>query len=314
MNYAPIILFVYNRPWHTQQTVEALFKNVEATQSELYVYADGLKSAATEKQSVEFQKTREYIHTISGFKSVTIIESDQNKGLGNSIINGVTKTLEKYDSVIVLEDDVVVSSHFLRFMNESLCQYQDGEQVICINGYSIIPKSKVKETSYFLRGGDCQGWGTWKRAWKQFNPNARELLNYMNNHKRMQKDFTFNGTMYFMDLLRAVVEGQNDSWAIRWYASTFIKGGLCLYPTKSLVQNIGFGEEATNTKSSERDVVYTRIKASEEYVEYANIPLVESKVARRELENIYRSLNYYPKVTLVKIIKRYIKKYILKNT
>ena len=233
MNFAPIILFVYNRPWHTQQTIEALLKNIEASKSELYVYADGLKLTATEKQIIDFQKTREFIHTISGFKSITIVESDQNKGLGNSIIYGVTKTLEKYDSVIVLEDDLVVSPHFLRFMNESLCCYQDREHVICINGYNLISESKVKDTSFFIRGGDCQGWGTWKRAWKQFNADASELLDYMNNHKRMQKDFTLNGTMYYMDLLRAVVEGKNDSWAIRWYTSTFIKGGLCLYPTKS---------------------------------------------------------------------------------
>lgn len=314
MSYSPIILFVYNRPWHTQQTVDALLMNKDASISDLYIFADGIKDNATEKQIIDFQKTREFIHTISGFKSITIVESNINKGLGKSIIDGVTSILENYDSAIVLEDDIVVSSHFLRFMNESLCQYQDEEQVICINGYNIIPKSKVKETSFFIRGGDCQGWGTWRRAWKQFNPNARELLDYMNNHKRMQKDFTFNGTMYYMDLLRAVLEDQNDSWAIRWYTSTFIKGGLCLYPTKSLTQNIGFGEEATNTKSSEQDIVYTRIKASEEYVKYVKIPIVESKIARRELENIYRSLNYYPKVAFVKIIKRYIKKYILKNT
>ena len=310
MNFAPIILFVYNRPWHTQQTIEALLKNIEASKSELYVYADGLKSTATEKQSVAFRTTREYIHTISGFKSITIVESEQNKGLGNSIINGVTKTLEKYDSVIVLEDDIVVSPHFLRFMNESLCRYQNEEQVICINGYNLISESKVKEASFFIRGGDCWGWATWKRAWKQFNADASELLDYMNNHKRMQKDFTFNGTMYYMDLLRAVVEGKNDSWAIRWYTSTFIKGGLCLYPTKSLVQNIGFGEEATNTKSSKQDIVYTRINASDEYVEYENIPIVENKIARRELESIYRSLNYYPKVPLWTKIKRVLKIFI----
>lgn len=307
---APIVLFVYNRPEHTRKTVEALLRGELSAKSDLFIFADGLQSTATEKQSIDLQKTREYIHTISGFKSITIIESELNKGLGNSIINGVTKTLEKYDSVIVLEDDIVVSPHFLRFMNESLCCYQNEEQVICVNGYNIISESKVKESTFFIRGGDCQGWGTWKRAWKQFNPNAKELLDYMNTHQRMQKDYTFNRTMYYMDLLRAVVEGKNDSWAIRWYTSTFIKGGLCLYPTKSLTQNIGFGEEATNTKSSEQDIVYTRIKASEDYVEYTKIPIKENKIARKELESIYKSLQCYPKTPFVKIIRRWIKRLI----
>ena len=313
MNFAPIILFVYNRPWHTQQTIEALLKNFEAFKSDLYIFADGLKSTATEKQSIDFHKTREYIHTISGFRSVTIIESEQNKGLGNSIIYGVTKTLEEYDSVIVLEDDIVVSPHFLRFMNESLYCYNNHEKVIGICGVNYSSESKVKENSFFIRGGDCGGWATWKRAWKLFNPNAKVLLDYIIKHKRIQKDFTFNGTMYYMDLLRAVVEGKNDSWAIRWYASTFISEGLCLYPRKSLVQNIGFGDEATNTKSSERDIVFTRIKASEEYVEYTKIPIKENKVARKEFESIYESLQYYPKISICKKIKRWIKKVIAYN-
>ncbi len=310
MNFAPIILFVYNRPWHTQQTIEALLRNHEVSKSELYIYADGLKSTATEKQSIDFKKTREYIHAISGFKSVAIIESNQNNGLGNSIINGVTKTLEKYDSVIVLEDDIVVSPHFLRFMNESLYCYNNNEKVIGICGVNYSSESKVKENSFFIRGGDCWGWATWKRAWKLFNPNAKVLLDYINKHKRIQKDFTFNGTMYYMDLLRAVVEGKNDSWAIRWYASTFISGGLCLYPTKSLVQNIGYGEEATNTKQSERDIVFTRIKASEEYVEYTKIPIKENKVARKEFESIYESLQYYPKTPFSKKIRKWFKRLI----
>lgn len=310
MSYSPIILFVYNRPWHTQQTVDALLMNKDASISDLYIFADGIKDNATEKQIIDFQKTREFIHTISGFKSITIVESNINKGLGKSIIDGVTSILENYDSAIVLEDDIVVSSHFLRFMNESLARYSDSEQVICINGYNLIENTAVKETSFFLRGGDCWGWATWKRAWKQFNPNANELLNYMNNHKHMQKDFTFNETMYYMDLLRAVVEGKNDSWAIRWYASTFIQGGLCLYPTKSLVKNIGFGEDATNTKFSYRDKVYTRIQASREFVEYTKVSINENKVARKELELIYKSLQYYPTTPFCKKIRRWIKRMI----
>lgn len=309
---APIILFVYNRPWHTQQIVNALLKNKEASISDLYIFADGIKANATEMQISDFQKTREYIYTISGFKSIRIFESNINKGLGKSIIDGVTSILEKYDSAIILEDDILTSSHFLRFMNESLTRYADSEQVICINGYNLIENTPIKETSFFLRGGDCWGWATWKRAWKLFNPDASELLNYINEHKCLLKDFTFNGTMYYMDLLRAVVEGKNDSWAIRWYTSTFIKRGLCLYPTKSLCKNIGFGEGATNTISSDRDIIYTRVQANEEYLEYANIPIKECKRARYELTNIYRTLGYYPKLSLWKRTKQLLKQIVVK--
>jgi hypothetical protein len=312
MEYSPIVLFVYNRPWHTQQTVEALLKNQEAFQSDLYIFSDGIKSTATDEQISNFKKTREYIHTIKGFKSVQIIEADCNKGLGRSIIDGVTSVLRQYESVIVLEDDIVVSCHFLRFMNESILRYNSYDQVICINSFNIIKKTQVRESSFFMRGGDCLGWATWRRAWKQFNPNAQELLDYMNSHKRMQKDFTFNGTMYYMDLLRAVVDGKNDSWAIRWYTATFINNGLCLYPTQSLSRNIGFGEGATNTIGSDRDQVFKEIQASDEYVEYTMVPVRENKLARKELERIYRSLQYYPKVSLWRRVRRCVKKCINK--
>lgn len=307
LDLAPIVLFVYNRPWHTEQTINALLKNKEAKHSNIYIYADGLKSNVSKEQEDNFYKTREYIHTISGFKNVTIFESEQNKGLGKSIIGGVTSILEKHESIIVLEDDIVVSQYFLRFMNESLKRYKEVGKVICINAYNINIDSQIKETTYFLRGGDCQGWATWSRAWKQFNPNAKELHDYMIAHKRVQKDYTFNGTMYYMELLRAVVEGRNDSWAIRWYTSTFINGGLCLYPTKSLTQNIGFGEGATNTTSNDGNDVYTRVEATDEFIEYKPIPIKENKVARKEYESIYKSLNYYPRAQFIKKLKRIIK-------
>ena len=268
MNFAPIILFVYNRPWHTQKVVEALLKNKEASTSDLYIFADGLKPNASVEQQENLLKTREYIRTITGFKSINITEAKFNKGLGESIISGVSYMLKKFPRVIVLEDDIIVSSHFLRFMNESLERYETIDQVICINAYNINTNSKLKETSYFLRGGDCQGWATWSRAWKQFNPNAKELYDCLLSNKHLLKDYTFNGTMYYVDLLRDVVEKKNDSWAIRWYTSTFINSGLCLYPTKSLTQNIGFGEGATNTKITESNDVYTSVRATEEYFEY----------------------------------------------
>lgn len=311
LDLAPIVLFVYNRPWHTEQTINALLKNKEASYSDLYIFADGIKYNMSLEQKENFRKTREYIHTISGFRNITIVESDQNKGLGKSIIDGVTSIIEKSETIIVLEDDIIVSPHFLRFMNESLKRYYDAEKVICINAYNINENTKIKDTTYFLRGGDCQGWGTWRRAWKYFNPDAKELLDYMNAHMRLQRDYTFNGTMYYMDLLRAVVNKKNDSWAIRWYTSTFIRGGLCLYPTKSLTQNIGFDIEATNTTTSDSNEVYTRVQATNEYIKYTFVPLKENKIARKEYERIYRSLNYYPKVTYLQKIKCIIKKIFL---
>ena len=116
MMAVPIVLFVYNRPWHTQQTIEALQKNDLASESELFIYSDAAK---TEQDSLKVNEVRNYVHAIGGFKKITIIEREENWGLADSIIDGVTSIVNQYGKIIVLEDDLETSPFFLRFMNES---------------------------------------------------------------------------------------------------------------------------------------------------------------------------------------------------
>ena len=112
-NIAPIVLFVYNRLWHSRKTIDALKKNELALKSELFIYADGAKN---EKESNQVFEVRNYIQKVSGFKKVTVIERDYNWGLANSIIDGVTKIVNEYGRIIVLEDDLVTSPYFLKFI------------------------------------------------------------------------------------------------------------------------------------------------------------------------------------------------------
>ena len=132
MDLAPVVLFVYNRPNHTKLTVESLLKNRYADQSDLFIFADGPKEGEADS---EIRKVREYVQTISGFRSITITERRQNLGLANSTIKGVTEVVNEYAKVIVLEDDLEVSPDFLRFMNEALKQYANADQVIQISGH-----------------------------------------------------------------------------------------------------------------------------------------------------------------------------------
>jgi GT2 family glycosyltransferase len=144
---APIALFVYNRPWHTRQTVEALKKNQLFDSSDLIILSDGAKDQAS-AQKVE--EVRQYLRTISGFKSVKIIERDCNIGLAQSIISGVTQVINEYGRVIVMEDDLVTSPFFLRYMNDALECYENEDKVISIHGY-CYPISVLPET-FFLKG------------------------------------------------------------------------------------------------------------------------------------------------------------------
>ena len=163
---SPIVLFVYNRPWHTQQTVEALQKNELAKESELFIYSDEAKNEDARKSVNEVRK---YIDKIDGFKKITVIKREKNWGLADSIIDGVTKIVNEYGKIIVLEDDLVTSPYFLNFMNEALDKYQTEQKVYSITGYSFSNDVESIDSTYFLKLTSAWSWGTWKDKWHSFS-------------------------------------------------------------------------------------------------------------------------------------------------
>jgi hypothetical protein len=281
MTLAPIALFVYNRPWHTMMTVEALKKNDLAAKSDLIIFSDAPKNVTAHNQIVE---VREYLKKIEGFRSLEIIERVQNFGLSNSIIHGVTTIVNKHGKIIVLEDDMITSPFFLKYMNEALDFYQNEEKVISIHGY-IYPVSVPLPQTFFVQGADCWGWATWKRGWDLFEPDGKSLLEKL-LHLKLTKRFDINGSYNYTQMLKDQIDKKNDSWAIRWYASAFLHAKLTLYPGRSLIRNIGndnSGTHCEDTSAFDTEVSDTRIEIS-------NIPVVESITALKAIENHFKSL------------------------
>lgn len=233
-NLAPIVLFTYNRLWHTKQTVEALQKNELASESELFIFSDGWKS---EKDKPKVLEVREYLKTIGGFKKVHIIERDRNWGLADNIIDGVTQVVNEYGKIIVLEDDILTSPYFLRFMNEALERYKDEERVFGVNGYAYPMRKEGLPSAYFLKSFACWGWGTWKRAWKYFEKDPDKLIKTFT--KEMIREFNFDNSNNFWYQVIANKKGKINTWAIFFYAVAFINDGLFLTPRDSFTKNIG---------------------------------------------------------------------------
>jgi hypothetical protein len=229
---APIALFTFKRPEHTLRTLESLAQNYEFAESPLFIYCDG---ARNNTEAVQVEKTRKLVRDWP-HPNKSIIERDCNWGLANSIIDGVTKIVDEFGCIIVLEDDLVTSPYFLQFMNDGLRVYKKMANVASIHGY-VYPIDELPET-FFLKGADCWGWATWKDRWAMFEPDGAKLLNEL-KHKNLTRLFDFYGTYPFTRMLAEQVAGKNDSWAIRWHASAFLKDKFTLYPGKSLVQNIG---------------------------------------------------------------------------
>jgi len=234
---APIALFVYNRPDHTRRTLQFLKQNELATDSRLFIFSDGPKNS---KQAEKVAEVRALIKQVDGFKSVEIIERSSNLGLANSVISGVSQLMEEYSQAIVFEDDLITSPYTLRYFNDALARYQNEEKVMHIGAYMYplpLPESEQLPETFFFRAATSWGWATWARAWQQFNPDVEALMKQFDSEQKHQ--FSIEASMNFWKQMQELKAGRNNSWAIRWYASIFLKGGLTLNPAHSLVSNIG---------------------------------------------------------------------------
>lgn len=295
---APILLFVYNRPVHAQQAIASLQQNSLAAESPLFIYSDAAKN---EENRAPVNETREYIRTITGFASVTIIERRENWGLARNIIDGVTTQVNSFGRVIVLEDDLIVAPYFLQFMNDALETYKDEPKVGHIQACDFTQDPALPGT-FLIKFTGSWGWGTWDRAWMHFNPDGKELLRRLES-RRLTRTFDFNGNYRFTRMLRRQTEGKNNSWAIRWNASLFLKDILSLNVGRSLVQNNGFDGSGTNCGSGDlydsslwlQPLPVTKIS-----------PVMENRAAREAFARYYHRTNCFT-AKAIRRIKRTLK-------
>ena len=274
MSLAPLAVFAYNRLPHFRQCIEALAANLLAPESDLTVFLDGPKTPA---DSNLVDQVRKFARQIRGFRSLQLVERESNIGLSASIIRGVTECCDTSERVIVVEDDLVTAPHFLQYMNEALDLYQHEERVASIHGHTPPMRQSLPET-YFLHDPGCWGWATWKRAWAHFEPDGAKLLATIQD-RRKQREFDWNGAYPYTALLRDQVLGHNDSWAIRWYATSFLKGSLTLHPGRSLVRNIGFDGTGTHCKPEK----YLQAPLAESPITLRPIEIRENKIAHRAM-------------------------------
>ncbi|MGJ7920808.1 glycosyltransferase family A protein [Neobacillus sp. LXY-4] len=244
---APVILFVYNRLDHVRKTIEALAINTLAKDSELFIFSDGPKNEETIEGVLEVRRYINSDFVRNSFARVIIEESKHNMGLANSIINGVTKVIEKYGRVIVIEDDNVSSPDFLSYMNECLEFYKEDERIWSIGGFSFIkhfPKDYNQDV--YLIGRTCSyAWATWKDRWSKVDWNVTDYYsNFRFNFKRRFK-FNRHGNDR-ASMLDAQMYHQIDSWAIRFCYAEFVNNMFTVYPRVSKISNIGHDGSGTH--------------------------------------------------------------------
>ena len=293
-NLAPIALFVYNRPQHTERTIKFLQENDLAGKSNLFIFSDGAKSKSEEENVAE---VRALINKVDGFKSVKVFERKENAGLANSVIEGVTKLIKDYDQVIVLEDDLITSPHTLSYFNDALNRYRDEEKVMHIGAYMYPLKADDLPQSFFYRAATSWGWATWGRAWENFEPNIDTLIKQFD--KKKKSAFSIENKMNFWKQMLEFKKGKNNSWAIRWYASIFLKGGLTLNPSQSLVNNIG--HDGTGVHSGINDI-YNVVINPKPVTEFPEL-IEEDKIAYQVIKHFLSTR----KGNMVLRVKRFVR-------
>ncbi len=241
---APIALFLYNRPKHAAETVSSLVKCKEAQLSDLYIFCDGPKQSATENDLEAINKVRNFAEKIVGFRSIKITFHENNLGLSQSIIFGITSVLETNQNVIVIEDDIVVSDQFLKFINSGLQKYEDNSAVAGITGYSF--PFKINEP-YFTRTGACWGWATYKNVWDSFIIN-RKVLD-INSMDSTELDLFNVSNKIYEKIYDHNQKSMIQSWAIEFYLYYFLNKQYFLMPGKNLVTNIGFDGTGEHQKN-----------------------------------------------------------------
>lgn len=291
MQYAPIALFTYNRADKTKRVLESLIQNAEAKGSDLYIFSDGPKN---EKAVEGVKKNREYIHLVKEtskkskwFKDITIIEREKNWGLANSLIAGITEVINKYGRVIVVEDDLILSPYFLKFMNDGLEKYKDDEKVGTISAYVPPVETDLPDT-FFLMYFQCWGWATWKRAWDLLETDTRVLLRKMRFKKNK---FDVGGGCGNYGNLYCHKVGLVDTWYLRYYASLFLEGKLSLYPGHTLAVNNGMDGTGVHCKAD--DMVLSKAQFVDKQLLLDNIPVEENSYVYNAFKSYFSKRIHY---------------------
>lgn len=307
MKLAPVVIFAYNRLTHLEKTIEAISKNHLSDKTDFVIFQDGPRSKDLTSDS--YEKVTKYCESLSIGKSITFIKREVNLGLFKSVITGVTETIEKHNSVIILEDDLITSPSFLQYMNESLNYYENISQVGTINGYSYNMDKNLPKY-YFLRGANPYGWGTWKDRWSLLETDTT-LLKKKLISRNLVKEWDYG---HGLKMLKDQEEGKISSWLICWHTSLFLKGKLTLFPSHSFVYHNGFDESATHCTDGEKlekhQFEIKNLNNSFNFKDIERLPIKEVASIRNSIQYFYHNINELPYTRLEKLTNKY---YLLKH-
>lgn len=247
MNLSPIVIFNYNRLDHSREVIESLRKAKHGEDSLLILVSDGAKS---EKDQVAVDQLRDYLSTVQWKAGIRTIFHKKNKGLAENITSTLNQLFQEYESLIVLEDDIVVAEDALLYFNNALETYKDDQQVYHISGFvEPIDSAGIPDYSLYPMMS-CWGWASWRSRWQHLEMDAYQLLQEIYQNPKHLERFKSLGINLHKDLVLNC-EGTMSTWAVLWNASVCVQEGFALVPNQTFITNIGHDESGENCETTE---------------------------------------------------------------
>lgn len=301
--WAPVVLFLYNRPEHTRKMLDCLDNNYGVENTEVFIFCDGPREKEIDKKIEEVRQIASEFKKNSHAKNVELFFSDHNKGLANSVISGVNRVISKYKRVIVLEDDILVDKMFLKYMNEALHFYQNCDNIWSITGYSFEMKAlkRYKHDIFYSYRGCSWSWATWLDRWNLVDWNVES---FNKDRKNMNAICRFNrGGLDLFDMLIDQMEGRIDSWAVRWCYSQSKNNMYTIYPRYALVKNIGCDGSGTHSGITDKFVSNMRDNQNIRFEELQ----INSKITREFRRKYGGTITKYLISKLLQEFKKFVK-------
>lgn len=156
---APIIIPTLNRDDHLKKCIESLAANKLAPQTELYI---GLDYPPSEKYREGWQRIKEYLPNIKGFKKVVVLEAEKNlTAQGNvEFLKQHIRDLG-YKAYIFTEDDNVFSPNFLEYANWGLKEFENDNSIFAVVGFKRVNVDFLKNNVYKYPRYVAWGFATW---------------------------------------------------------------------------------------------------------------------------------------------------------
>lgn len=227
-----VALLTYSRPTHTRRVLEGLRREGVPA---FTVYMDGADDAEVRAKQTEMAAEMAEID----WADCTVIRGTENVGLARSVVGAVTDQLKTNDAMILLEDDCVPRRGFLDYFRKMFETYRDTPQVRSVCGYQFPFASRPDErvdTSLVERFVPW-GWGTWRDRWADYDTDLEKVVEGLGRERGFDSLPEDLKAYCRDDVLR---KGRGDIWSLNWVLEHYRTGTHVIYPSRTLIDNIGF--------------------------------------------------------------------------